>query len=94
MDELKQFLMQYKLTKISLLQLAEQCPALRYEQFAQMILQLEQQYILTAIKASGTNGKQPALANTYKINKTIIRQRLREQVKKWKKAFHSAIWIE
>lgn len=86
--------MQYKLTKISALQLAEQCPELQYEQFAQLILQFEQQHILTAIKASGMNGKQPALANTYKINKTIIRQSLREQVKKLKKTFHSAIWIE
>ena len=94
MDELKQFLMRYKLSKISILQLAEQCPTLRYEQFAQIILQFEQQHILMAIKASGTNGKQPALANTYKINKTIIRQSLREQVKKLKKTFHSAIWIE
>lgn len=94
MDELKQFLISYRLSKISILQLAEQCPALRYEQFAQMILQFEQQHILTAIKASGTNGKQPALANTYKINKTIIRQSVREQVKILKKTFHSAIWIE
>lgn len=94
MDELKQFLISYRLSKISILQLAQQCPALRYEQFAQMVLQFEQQHILTAIKASGTNGKQPALANTYKINKTIIRQSVREQVKILKKTFHSAIWIE
>ena len=94
MDELKQFLVNYKLSKISVLQLAEQCPALEYEQFAQMILQMEHQHILTAIKASGTNGKQPALANTYKINKTIIRQSLREQVKKLKKTFHSKHYLK
>lgn len=94
MDELKRFLMQYKLSKVSVLQLAEQCPELQYEQFAQIILQFEGQRILTAIKASGTNGKQPPLANTYKINKTIILQNVREQVKQLKKIFHSAIWIE
>lgn len=94
MDELKQFLMRYKLSKVSVLQLAEQCPKLQYEQFAQIILQFEEQHILIAIKASGTNGKQPLLANTYKINKTIMLQNVREQVKQLKKIFHSAIWIE
>lgn len=94
MEELKQFLTRYKPSKISLLQLAEQCPKLQYEQFAQIILQFENQHILTAIKAGGTNGKHPLLANTYKINKTIMLQNVREQVKQLKKIFHSAIWIE
>ncbi|WP_431027775.1 Wadjet anti-phage system protein JetD domain-containing protein [Lysinibacillus sp. LZ02] len=93
-DKLKEFLSQYKLSKISVLQLAEQCPTLQYEQFAQLILGFEQQQILLPVKSSSMNGKQPALANSYKINKAIARQDVREQIKQLKKTFHPAIWIE
>ncbi|MCZ8533337.1 Wadjet anti-phage system protein JetD domain-containing protein [Psychrobacillus psychrodurans] len=94
MDELKQFLVRYKFSKITILQLAEQCPQLGYEQFAELIIHLEQQKILTAIKSSHTNGKQPSLANAYKINKTVVLQNVREQVKQLKKIFHPAISVE
>lgn len=93
-DKLKEFLSQYKLSKISVLQLAEQCPTLQYEQFAKIILGLEQQQILVPIKSSSMNGKRPALANSYKINKAVARLDVREQIKQLKKTFHPAIWIE
>lgn len=94
MEVLKQFLSSYKRSKISLLQLVEQCPTLQYEQFAQILMQLERENILTSVKASGMNGKQPPLANTYKINKTMVLKGVREQVIQLKKSFHAAIWIE
>lgn len=94
MNKLAQFISNYNKSKISILQLADQCPNLSYEAFAQEVLYLEQQQILTAVKAAGMNGKQPVLANTYKINKMFARQNLHQQVKQLKKALHPAIWVE
>ncbi|MGN7479553.1 Wadjet anti-phage system protein JetD domain-containing protein [Solibacillus silvestris] len=94
MENLIHFLSTYKKSKISVLQLANQCPAITYEQFAHIIVQLETQKILTAVKASGVNGKQPPLANTYKINKMSVRLNLHQQVKQLKRTMHPAIWVE
>lgn len=94
MSKLAEFLSSYSKSKVSILQLTEQCPELSYEQFAQEILALEQQRMLSAVKASGRNGKEPALANTYKVNKMLTRSTLREQVKQLKKRLHPAIWVE
>lgn len=94
MNKLTEFLSSYKKSKVSILQLADQCPELSYEAFAQQILQFEQQQLLVAVKAAGMNGKQPALANAYKINKVLTRQNIRQQVKQLKKTLHPAIWVE
>lgn len=94
MNRLAQFLSSYNKSKISILQLAEQCPDLSYEVFAEEVLHLEQQQMLKAVKAAGMNGKQPPLANAYKINKMVTRQNLRQQVKELKKTLHPAIWVE
>ncbi|WP_096550804.1 Wadjet anti-phage system protein JetD domain-containing protein [Ureibacillus thermosphaericus] len=94
MDQLIQFLTTYNKSKITILQLMNQCPRLSYENFAQSILRLEDQQLLTAIKAAGTNGKEPELANEYKINKKFVRQELHRRVKALKKTLHPAIWVE
>lgn len=94
MDKLTHFLSTYNKSKITILQLADQCPNLSYEAFAQEILRLEEQQMLTAVKAAGMNGKQPLLANVYKINKMLTRQNLLQQVKQLKKTVHPAIWVE
>ena len=88
------FLAEYKNSKISILELAKPFPNVNYEQFAAEILQLQQTRVLTPIKSSGTNGKQPPLANVYKINKTVTRQSVRERVIALKKSLHPAIFIE
>lgn len=93
-EKLKDYLSQYKLSKISILQLAQQCPSLQYEEFAQMIIAFEQQQLLLPIKSSGMNGKQPSLANSYKINKAFVRLDVRDQIKELKKTFYPVIWIE
>lgn len=94
MEELLKFLIDFKPSKISTLQLADQCPQLQYDEFASIIFQLNQRNILQPIKASGVNGKSPLLANTYKINKSLLQQDVREKVKQLKKVFHKDIWIE
>lgn len=94
MDTLIQFLSKYNKSKITILQLIEQCPHLTYEEFAQDIILLEEQQVLTPIKSAGTNGKTPSLANAYKINKKFVRQSLQQRVKELKKTLHPAIWIE
>lgn len=94
MDKLEKFLTSYRKSKVSILELANLCPELSYESFAQEVLRLEKQQILTAVKASGINGKQPPLANIYKINKALVRQSLQQKVKELKKRFHPEIWVE
>lgn len=94
MKKFVQILTAYNKSKISILQLADLCPELSYEDFAREIMQLEQQQIIISVKASGMNGKQPPLANTYKINKMSVRQSIRQQVKQLKKLVHPAIWVE
>lgn len=94
MDSLTQFLSTYKNSKISILQLAEQMPNVTYEQFAEQIIELEQRNVLIPVKATGYNGKQPPLANSYKVNKMYVRQSLQQQVKQLKKTLHPAIWVE
>lgn len=94
MNKLTKFLSSYNKTKISILQLADQCPNLSYEAFAHEILRLEEQQMLTAVKAAGMNGKQPPLANVYKINKMLTRQNILQQVKQLKRTLHPAIWVE
>lgn len=94
MDKLEKFLTSYRKSKVSILELANLCPELSYEFFAQEVLRLEKQQILTAVKASGINGKQPPLANVYKINKALVRHSLQQKVKQLKKLFHPEIWVE
>lgn len=94
MDKLAHFLSTYNKSKITILQLAEQCPNISYEAFAREILRLEQQQILKPVKAAGMNGKQPELANAYIINKMSVRRSLHQQVKHLKKTLHLAIWVE
>lgn len=88
MEEILKFLMNFKPSKISTLQLANQCPQLQYDEFASIIFQLEQRNILQPIKASGVNGKIPLL------DKSLLQQDVREKVKQLKRVFHKAIWIE
>lgn len=94
LDTLAQFLEKYSKSKVTILQLSEQCPHVSYEDFAREVIRLEEQQVLTAIKSAGMNGKEPALANAYKINKKYVRQGLLQKVKELKKTLHPKIWVE
>ena len=93
-QQIIRFLQQTKRMKVTLSDLEQAFPYTSYEEFAEEVMQLEQQGIMTRIKSHGENGKTPSLSYSYKIEKHLLQADLRETIKQAKKQFHPTIFIE
>lgn len=65
-----------------------------YKSFAETILALENKGVLTRVKKHGDNGKNPSLAYTYRINKSVLKQDLQQQIKTARLHLHPSIILE
>ena len=65
-----------------------------YSRFAQEILNLEEKKVLARVKANGENHKNPSLAITYRINKSLLQVKLTENLKRARLYLHPMIDLE
>lgn len=94
-DTVIAFLKSIKKTKVTLNDLERLVPGtVDYMTFANTILTLEKQHILSGIKSHGTNGKNPSLFHTYSISKSALRQNITDQIKNARRELHPSINLE
>lgn len=67
---------------------------LTYEQFAELILQLENETILQMIKSRGRNTRKPSLAHSYRINKHALQQDHYKQLQSYRFIYHNLIRLD
>lgn len=91
---LKETLFAYSNTYITLDQLEARSNAKTYEQFANEILQLEKEGIISTVKSAGQNGKVPSLAYKYKVQKGKLRQTFHQQIERIRLRLHPAINLD
>ncbi|SER90151.1 Wadjet anti-phage system protein JetD domain-containing protein [Salisediminibacterium halotolerans] len=65
-----------------------------YETFANIVLTLESEGILTMVKAPGRNQKQPALALKYRIQKQQLQAEHHEAIKQFRATCHPDIQLD
>lgn len=65
-----------------------------YEQFAELVNELERDNILQMVKARGRNNRTPSIAFRYKINKSKLNQHYFEQLQQYRLKFHDAINLD
>lgn len=65
-----------------------------YEEYAKCIIELEELYVLNPIKKHKRNNRQPSLANTYRINKTYLKDKQLENIRRWQLKFHKNICLD
>ncbi|MFZ3587706.1 Wadjet anti-phage system protein JetD domain-containing protein [Bacillus sp. DJP31] len=68
--------------------------SISYIDFANVILEFENEKVLTRVKSHGENGKNPSLAFSYRINKSALLGDIQETIKLARLALHPAIYIE
>jgi hypothetical protein len=89
------FLKSYRNARITLIKIEQACPgATDYEEFANAILALEAQRVLTRVQSAGENGKTPALANKYNISKNKLNASHREEIKQLQLTIHPLLNLE
>lgn len=67
---------------------------LTYEQFAEIILQLENDTILQMIKSRGRNARKPSLAHSYRINKHALQEDHYKQLQSYRFKYHNLIRLD
>lgn len=65
-----------------------------YQEFADLILELESTGVLVMIKSQGRNTRTPSLALRYRIQKNIITSQHQHQLQKYRATLHKAINID
>jgi hypothetical protein len=95
-EKLLNYLQTYKKTTVSLYDLENvfHGEQLSYEEFARLILELEERGQLQMVKSKGRNGKPLSLAYQYKINRTNIRDTHRQQLQQYRLELHPLIKID
>jgi hypothetical protein len=71
-----------------------QSDAVSYEQFAELILSLEDEGILEMVKSKGRNNRTPSLAYTYRIQKQFLKKEFQEELKKYRLQLHPSIHLD
>ena len=66
---MKEKLFSYKYNTITLENLARMAGRMEYLEFAELVNRLMEEKVLEPVKASGTNGRRPALPNKFRIQK-------------------------
>lgn len=95
-DKLLYYLHNFKRAKITLddLESVFRGEQLSYEEFASLIIMLEEQGQLQMVKSKGRNGKPLSLAYQYKINKMSLRETHRQQLHQYRLKLHHIIKID
>lgn len=94
-EEFEEKLLNFKNITISLEQLDMIMPSnYSYDEFAQIINELEHDDILKMVKASGRNSSTPSIAFRYKINKSQLKKPFYEKLQRYRLTFHNLINLE
>ncbi|MDV6378730.1 DUF2220 family protein [Sporosarcina sp. GW1-11] len=88
------FLLGLKKKTVTLHELEQFSSSLSYTAFAELILFLESDNVLTPIKSHGTNGKQPALGLGYRIHLPSLQNELHKELVAARGELHKLIRIE
>lgn len=80
---------------ISLHELEKLVPnTITYEEFAPLILQLEDDSILDMVKSQGRNHQQPSLAYRYRIHRHTLNRTYYQELQTYRLQFHNAIKMD
>ena len=94
-DQFLHFIKNYKLMRISLAELETQAqPGASYLQFAQTVRKLVEEGYLIPVKKHGYNTKEPPLPLTFRIQKALFTQTLKQEVQSHQLLFHPSIILD
>ncbi|MCM3388226.1 DUF2220 domain-containing protein [Ureibacillus chungkukjangi] len=65
-----------------------------YEQFSGLILELEKEGVLVAVKNAGRNNKTPSLAYKYRINKGLLKKDIQKDIESKRFKLHSLLHLD
>ncbi|MFB1081565.1 Wadjet anti-phage system protein JetD domain-containing protein [Jeotgalibacillus sp. JSM ZJ347] len=96
MNNLTQPLRQYKNSTITLDELERliRTDVPTYEAFAALVLELEEQGVLSIVKSQGRNTRRPSLAYRYRIDKRPLQQQFHQTLKQHRLLLHSSIQLD
>ncbi|XJZ25704.1 Wadjet anti-phage system protein JetD domain-containing protein [Bacillota bacterium Lsc_1132] len=96
MNQLRKRLMTFKKKTISLSELEQMLkPSIHtYEEFAETILQLEQEEILVMVKSKGRSHRSPSLAFQYRINKSELTGDYHKELQYYRSILHPSINLD
>ncbi|NMD69343.1 hypothetical protein HHO41_03515 [Bacillus sp. DNRA2] len=96
MDQIKKMFTTFKKKTIALTELEVMLkPYIHtYEEFAQTILQLEQEEILVMVKAKGRTNRSPSLAFQYRINKSELIGDYHKELQHYRSILHPSINLD
>lgn len=94
-DQILNYLKSYKNTKISLGQFEAMAdPNMPYTTFQHTLQTLLDNQILLPVHQHGTNGKNPPLPLTFRIQKSVISSPLKQEIKHAQLRFHQSIRLD
>lgn len=94
-SKLMKYLKVYKKKRIQLIELYSYFSANEsYERVSECLINLIENEYLKPVKASGSNGKNPPLYNTYAINKTKMNVSYYNELQRCRMRLHSAIKLD
>ncbi|WP_409970911.1 Wadjet anti-phage system protein JetD domain-containing protein [Bacillus sp. Bva_UNVM-123] len=96
MDTIKSMLAAFKKKTIALAELEHMLKPFihTYEEFANMILTLENEEILTMVKAKGRTNRTPSLAFQYRINKSELASDYHKELQRYRTILHPGINLD
>jgi TATA-box binding protein (TBP) (component of TFIID and TFIIIB) len=96
LEELKRILSVYPKRTIDLTRLEELTKSFvhTYEEFADVILQLEKDQILEMVKSKGRTARTPSLAYQYRIQKSVLASSHRQELQIYRNKLHPAILLD
>nr|WP_171038239.1 Wadjet anti-phage system protein JetD domain-containing protein [Aquibacillus sediminis] len=96
METMKKQLATFRRKTIALSELEQliEPPLHTYEDFAQRIIQLEEDKVLSMVKAKGRNNRTPSLAFQYRINKSLLMEDYHKQLQSYRTTLHPLIDLD
>jgi len=96
LEELKRILSIYPRRTIDLTHLEElaKSSVRTYEEFADVILQLEKDQILEMVKSKGRTARTPSLAYQYRIQKSVLTSSHHQELQSYRNKLHPAILLD
>lgn len=93
--QLKEQLQSFKRKTITMDELATFVPSsISYKKFAEQVLELERDKLLTMVKAKGRNTRQPSLAYHYRLDKHQLLKEHYKELQTFRLQFHEAIDLD
>ncbi|SDP22338.1 hypothetical protein SAMN04487897_1506 [Paenibacillus sp. yr247] len=65
-----------------------------YEQFAEVVLAMEETGLLTEVKSAGRRSKRPSLANRYRIQNTLLKSNFQQRLHRYRLDLHPFISLD